>query len=55
MAKSGKLGRTKYCLVNKVAELREKDGKTLLHLAAAIAALEDDTRFFIRLLDMHFP
>jgi hypothetical protein len=46
---------TKFCLVNKVAELREKDGKNLLHLAAAIAANEDDTRYFIRLLDLHFP
>lgn len=46
---------TKFCLVNKVADLREKDGKNLLHLTAAIAANDDDTRYFIRLLDMHFP
>jgi hypothetical protein len=46
---------TKFCLVNKVADLHEKDGKNLLHLTAAIAGSEDDTRFLIRLLDMHFP
>lgn len=38
-----------------MAELRERDGKNLLHLAAAIACNEDDTRYFIRLLDLHFP
>ena len=38
-----------------MAELKERDGKNLLHLAAGIAAKEDDTRFFIRLLDLHFP
>lgn len=49
------LGRTPNCLINKVADLKEHDGKNLLHLAAGIAAFEDDTRFFIRLLDLRFP
>ena len=31
------------------------DGKNMLHLAALIAAKEDDTRFFVRLLDLKFP
>jgi hypothetical protein len=55
VAKSGKLGRTQYCLVNQVAAVKEKDGKNLLHLAAALAASEQDTRYFVRLLDLHFP
>jgi len=40
VAKSGKLGRTQNCLINAVAAIKEKDGKNLLHLAAAIAASE---------------
>ena len=43
------------CLINKIADFKEKDGKNILHLAAAIAAKEDDTRFFIRLLDLKIP
>lgn len=55
ISRKGKIGVTKFDLVNKMAELKERDGKNLLHLSAAIAAKEDDTRFFIRLLDLHFP
>jgi len=51
----GKLGRTPLCLINKVADLKEYDGKNLLHLAAGIAAKENDPRFFVRLLDLRFP
>jgi len=40
VSKSGKLGRTQSCLVNAVAGIKEKDGKNLLHLAAALAAGE---------------
>jgi len=55
IAKAAKLGRTSMCLINKIADFKEKDGKNILHLAAAIAAKEDDTRFFIRLLDLKIP
>jgi hypothetical protein len=55
IAKAAKLGRTSRCLINKMADLHEADGKTMLHLAALIAAKEDDTRFFVRLLDLKFP
>jgi hypothetical protein len=49
------VGRTPLCLINKLADLKEIDGKNLLHLAAGIAAKEDDHRYFIRLLDLKFP
>jgi len=55
LAKEKKLGRTSMCLINKIADLHEMDGKNMLHLAALIAAKEDDTRFFVRLLDLKFP
>lgn len=41
--------------MNQVAAVKEKDGKNLLHLAAALAASEQDTRYFVRLLDLNFP
>ena len=55
ISKAGKIGRTPACLINKVADIKEHDGKNLLHLAAMIACSEDDPRFFIRLLDLRFP
>lgn len=55
ISKMAKLGRTPLCLINKVADIKEHDGKNLLHLAAGIAAYEDETRFFVRLLDLRFP
>lgn len=55
ISKAKKVGRTPQCLINKVADLKEHDGKNLLHLAAGIAANEDDPRFFVRLLDLKFP
>jgi hypothetical protein len=55
ISKAAKLGRTPLCLINKVADIREQDGRNLLHLAALVASTEEDTRFFIRLLDLRFP
>lgn len=55
ISKLGKVGRTPYCLINRLADIKEIDNKNLLHLAAGIAANEDDPRFFVRLLDLRFP
>lgn len=33
----------------------EPNGQNLLHMAAQIAVSEEDTTFFIRLLDLKFP
>lgn len=55
ISKASKLGRTPLCLINKVADIKEHDGKNLCHLAAMVAASEDDPRFFVRLLDLRFP
>ena len=55
ISKLGKVGRTPYCLINRLADIKEIDKKNLLHLAAGIAANEDDPRFFVRLLDLRFP
>lgn len=38
-----------------MADFAEPDGKNLLHLAAQIAVAEEDTSFFVRLLDLKFP
>ena len=55
IAKTRKIGRTPLCLINRVADLKEHDGKNLLHLTAGIAASENDPRFFMRLIDLKFP
>ena len=56
ISKAAKLGRTPLCLINKVGDIKEEQhGRNLLHLAALVASSEEDTRFFIRLLDLRFP
>ena len=42
-------------LVETLANYQESDGKNILHMAAAYAAQNDDTRFFISLLSLNFP
>ena len=42
-------------IVEKLAELKEADGKNLLHLAAQYAAEHDNSNFFIKLLELNFP
>ena len=42
-------------LIKTCAGHKESDGKNLLHIAAAHAAQNDDTRFFISLLGLNFP
>lgn len=49
------LGKSPLCLINKVADICESDGKNISHLAAIIAVQEEDPRFFIRLLELRFP
>ena len=59
VAKTNKIGRTQLCLINALADLKEHDGKNLLHLAASIAAhdsKDDTTRYFKKLIDdLRFP
>ena len=42
-------------LMKGLANYKEADGKNILHVAAAYAAQNDDTRFFISLLGLGFP
>ena len=42
-------------VVEMLAENKEADEKNILHLAAQYAAQNDDTRFFIKLLELNFP
>lgn len=38
-----------------MAEVTGPDGKNLLHLAAQVSVTDEDTNYFIRLLDLKFP
>lgn len=51
---SGKLPFCYHDLANQLADL-EIDGKNLLHMAAEVVVTDENTMYFVRLIDMKFP